>query len=91
MSFEITSLNPKEPVEAYNMIACPKNVDKRQREKLDWVGHTFRTMAWTMDDFYRNLKLCNVGIYIKNDLDPNLVTNAKLEEVFRKRGENGWK
>jgi len=44
-----------------------------------------------MDDFYRNLKLCNVGIYIKNDLDLNLVTNAKLEEVFRKRGENGWK
>jgi hypothetical protein len=35
-----------------------------------------------MDDFYKYLKLCNVGIDIKNDLNPNLVTNVELEEVF---------
>jgi hypothetical protein len=28
---------------------------------------------------------------MKIDLDPDLVTNAELEEVFRKRGHNGWK
>jgi hypothetical protein len=54
------------------------------------VGHTFGRVAWTMDDFYRNLKLCNVGIDIRNNLDLDLVTNAKLE-VFRKRRQNGWK
>jgi hypothetical protein len=40
---------------------------------------------------YRNLKLCNVGINIRNDLDLDLVTNVELEEVFGKRGQNGWK
>jgi hypothetical protein len=35
-------------------------------------------------------KLCNVGIDIKNDLDPDVVIDAKLEEVFGKRGQNGW-
>jgi hypothetical protein len=50
------------------------------------VGDTFGRMAWTMDDFYRNLKLCNVGIDIKNHLNPDLVTNVELEEVFGKRG-----
>jgi len=55
------------------------------------VGHTFGKVAWTMDDFYRNLKLCNVGIDIRNNLDPNFVTNVELEEVFGKRGHNGWK
>jgi len=29
------------------------------------VSDTLGRMAWTMDDFYRNLKLCNVGIDIK--------------------------
>jgi len=46
-------------------------------------------MAWTMDDFYKNLKLCNVGIDMKNGLNLDLVTNVKLEEVFAKRGYNG--
>jgi len=41
-----------------------------------------------MDDFYRNLKLCNLGIDIRNNLNLDLVTNAKLE-VFRKRRQNG--
>ncbi len=45
-------------------------------------------MARTMDDFYRNLKLCNLGIDIRNNLNLDLVTNAKLE-VFRKRRQNG--
>jgi hypothetical protein len=52
------------------------------------VGDTFGRMAWTMDDFYRNLKLCRVGIDVKNDLNPNLVTIVKLEEVFKKRRYN---
>ncbi len=34
--------------------------------------------------------MCNVGIDIKNDLDLDVVTDAKLEEVFGKRGQNGW-
>jgi hypothetical protein len=89
MAFEVISLNPKEPIEVFNMIACPKIVNKWQRKKLEKVGHTFGRMAWTMDDFYRYLQLCNVGIDIRNNLDPNLVTNAKLEEVFGKRGHNG--
>jgi hypothetical protein len=38
-----------------------------------------------MDDFYKNLKLCNVGIDIKNDLNSDLVTNVELEEVFGKK------
>jgi hypothetical protein len=29
--------------------------------------------------------------YIRNDLDLDLVTNVELEEVFGKRGQNGWK
>ncbi len=52
------------------------------------MGHTFGRVAWTMDDFYRNLKLCNLGIDIRNNLNLDLVTNAKLE-VFRKRRQNG--
>jgi Sec7-like guanine-nucleotide exchange factor len=50
------------------------------------VGDTFGRVAWTMDDFYKNLKLCNVGIDIKNNLNHDLVTNVKLKEVFGKRG-----
>ncbi len=53
---------------------------------VERVGHTFGRVAWTMDDIYRNLKLCNVGIDIRNDLDLDLVTNAELEEVFGKIG-----
>ncbi len=44
-----------------------------------------------MDDFYKNLKLCNVGIDIKNNLNHDLVTNVKLKEVFGKRGQNDQK
>jgi len=28
MASEVTSLNPKEPMEAFNMIACPKIINK---------------------------------------------------------------
>jgi len=48
------------------------------------VGDTFGKVAWTMDDFYRNLKLCRVSIDIKNNLNPDLVKNVELEEVFGK-------
>jgi len=51
MALEITSLNPKEPMEACNMITCPKIINKRHREKLERVGHTFGRVAWTMDEF----------------------------------------
>ncbi len=34
MAFEFTSLNLKEPMEAFDMIACPKTINKQQREKL---------------------------------------------------------
>jgi len=64
MASKITSLNPKEPMDVFNMIACPKTINKQQKDKLEKVGHTFGRVAWTMDDFYRNLKLCNVGIDI---------------------------
>jgi hypothetical protein len=38
MASEVTSLNLKEPVEAFNMIACPKTINKQQREKpRKWV------------------------------------------------------
>jgi len=42
-----------------------------------------------MDEFYKNLKLCNVGIDIQNYLNLDLVTNVELEELFAKRGYNG--
>jgi hypothetical protein len=51
MAFEVTSLNPKEPMEAFNMSACPKIINKWQRKKLEKVGHTFGGVAWTMDGF----------------------------------------
>ncbi len=73
------------------MIAYQKKFNKRQREKLEKVGHTFGRVAWTMDDFYRNLKLCNVGIDIRSDINLDLVTNVELEEVFGKKGHNGQK
>ncbi len=73
------------------MIACSKIINKWQRKKVERVGHTFGGVAWTMDDFQINLKLCNVGIDIRNDLNLNLVTNTKLEEVFGNKGQNGWK
>jgi hypothetical protein len=38
-----------------------------------------------MDDFYKNLKICNVGIDTKNNLNPDLATNVELKEVFGKR------
>jgi hypothetical protein len=50
------------------------------------VGDTFGRMAWTMDVFYKNLKLCRVGIDIKNNLNPDFVNNVELEEVFGKIG-----
>jgi len=34
MAFEVTSLNPKEPMEAFNMIVSLKAINKQQREKL---------------------------------------------------------
>ncbi len=58
------------------MIVYPKTVNKQQKEKLEKVDHTFGRMAWTMDDFYRNLKLYNVGIDIRNDLGLDLTTNV---------------
>ncbi len=48
------------------------------------MGDTFGRVAWTMDDFYRNLKMCRVGINIKNNLNLDLVKNVELEEVFGK-------
>jgi hypothetical protein len=63
-----------------------KNYQQVTKGETKRVGNTFGRVAWTMDDFYRNLKLCNVGIDIKNNFNPDLVTNVKLEEVFGKRG-----
>jgi hypothetical protein len=37
-------------MEVFNMITCPKIVNKWQREILDRVGHTFERVAWTMDE-----------------------------------------
>jgi len=34
MAFEVISLNLKQPMEAFNMIACPKTINKQQRDKL---------------------------------------------------------
>jgi hypothetical protein len=59
-----------------------KNYQQGAKRETKKVGNTFGRVAWTMDDFYKYLKLCNVGIDIKNDLNPNLVTNVELEEVF---------
>jgi hypothetical protein len=63
-----------------------KFVNKWQKEKLVKVEHTFGRVAWTMDDIYKNLKLCIVSIDINNDLDPDLTTNVELEKLFGKRG-----
>jgi hypothetical protein len=41
MAFKVTSLNLKEPMEAFNMITSPKTINKQQKEKLERVGHTF--------------------------------------------------
>jgi hypothetical protein len=38
MAFKVTSLNPREPTEAFNMITSPKIINKQQKEKLKgWV------------------------------------------------------
>jgi hypothetical protein len=50
MAFKVTSVNPKEPMDAFNMIVCPQIINKQQRKKLKNVGHTFGRVAWTMDD-----------------------------------------
>jgi hypothetical protein len=63
-----------------------KNYQQVTKGETKRVGDTFGRMAWTMDEFYRNMKLCNVGIDTKNNLNPNLVTNVEIEEVFGKRG-----
>jgi len=66
-----------------------KNYQQAAKRGTRKVGNTFGRVAWTMDDFYKSLKLCNVGIDIKNNLNPDLVTNVELEKVFAKRGYNG--
>jgi hypothetical protein len=66
-----------------------KNYQQAAKRETKKVGNTFGRVAWTMDEFYKNLKLCNVGIDIQNYLNPNLVTNVELEELFAKRGYNG--
>jgi hypothetical protein len=66
-----------------------KNYQQATKRETKKVGNTFGRVAWTMDDFYKNLKLCNVGINIKNNLNLDLVTNVELEKVFAKRGYNG--
>jgi hypothetical protein len=38
-----------EPMETLNMVVRPKIVNKRQKEKLERVGHTFGRVAWTME------------------------------------------
>jgi hypothetical protein len=63
-----------------------KNYQQVTKGETKRVGDTFGRVAWTMDHFYRNLKLCNVGINIKNNLNHDLVTNVKLEEGFGKKG-----
>jgi hypothetical protein len=63
-----------------------KNYQQVTKGETKRVGDTSGRVAWTMDDFYKNLKLCNVGIDIKNNLNHDLVTNVKLKEVFGKRG-----
>jgi hypothetical protein len=34
MASKLTSLNPKKSMEVFNMISCPKTINKQQREKL---------------------------------------------------------
>jgi hypothetical protein len=74
---------------SYNPWLTSKNYQQASKRETKKVGNTFGRVEWTMDDFYKYLKLCNVGIDIKNNLNPNLVTNVELEEVFAKRGYNG--
>lgn len=45
-----------------------------------------------MDDFYMNQKLCNECIDpCKGEQIINIITNAKLKQVFGKRECIGWK
>jgi hypothetical protein len=44
MAFKVTSLNLKEPMEAFNMIDCPKIINNQQRKKprkwvIPWKRH----------------------------------------------------
>jgi hypothetical protein len=48
-------------------------------------------VAWTMDDFHKNLKLFNVGMDPWKGIDSNIVFHANLEKFFGKRTQNGWK
>jgi len=66
-----------------------KNYQQVANRETKKVGNTFGRVAWTMDEFYKNLKLCNVGIDIQNYLNLDLVTNVELEELFAKRRYNG--
>ncbi len=68
-----------------------KSVNMRQREKIQRVNQTLGQAMWTMDDFHMNLKLSNEGIDpCKGEEMIDIITNAKLEEVFGKRECIGW-
>jgi len=85
MAFKVISLNPKEPMEAFNMIFFQK-LSKSDRERNREGGPYIWKSGMDYGDFYKNLKLCTVNIDIKNDLDLDLITNVKLEKLLGKRG-----
>ncbi len=69
-----------------------KSVGRRQRGKIQWVNQTLGQATWIMDDFHMNLKLSNEGIDpCKGEKMIDIITNAKLEQVFGKKKCIGWK
>jgi hypothetical protein len=48
-------------------------------------------VAWTMDDFHKNLKLSNVGMDLWKGIDFDIISNVDLEKFFGKQTQNGWK
>jgi hypothetical protein len=66
-------------------------INKKKKDKLEKVNHTFGWVDWIVDDHHQRLKLSNFGMDPQKDLNFCLVSIEEVEHVFGKKRQNGWK
>jgi hypothetical protein len=60
-------------------------INKKKKDKLEMVNHTFGWVDWIVDDYHQRLKLNNFGMDPQKDLNFCLVSIEEVEHVFGKK------
>jgi hypothetical protein len=66
-------------------------VNKREKEKLQKVIHTFSCLGWEVSNFANKLRLCCEGLNPCKEIIMSIVALEELTFVFGARQQNGWK